>query len=66
MPTHSFVHTRAERHPQADTGSRASEGVHVQTHTENVTTSSEVHHYPSITGAGQQNDTANCAAVVGQ
>lgn len=62
MPTHSFKRTCAERHPQADSGLRViCESVCVR-----VCESSEVHHYPSIKRTGQQNDTANCTAVVGQ
>lgn len=73
MPTHSFVSARAERHPRG-VGTSVffccvrDCGAHVRTHTHRDVgiLPSEVHHRPSITAAGQRNDTANCAAVRGQ
>lgn len=72
MPTHSFVSARAERHPRG-VGTSVFFVVCVivgrmctHTHRDVGILPSEVHRRPSITAAGQRNDTANCAAVRGQ
>lgn len=73
MPTHSFVSARAERHLRGVGTSFffccvRDCGAHVHTHSQRChrILPSEVHRRPSITAAGQRNDTANCAAVRGQ